>query len=75
MNRLSSEEGLAPDMLRTCPESHRKPLQLPYLNVVDSVLHCSGLKGMNEEEADQQLGKVIIIFKYLQVRHCPIIMS
>jgi hypothetical protein len=45
------------------------------LNVVDSVLHCSGLKGMNEEEADQQLGKVIIIFKYLQVRHCPIIMS
>jgi len=27
----------------------------------------SGLKGMNEQEADQQLDKVIVIFKYLQV--------
>lgn len=29
--------------------------------------HNSGLKGMSEEEADVQLSKFIIVFKYLQV--------
>lgn len=29
--------------------------------------HHSGLKGMSEAEADAQLSKFIIVFKYLQV--------
>ena len=34
-----------------------------------SLPHHSGLKGMSEAEADAQLSKFIIVFKYLQVSH------